>query len=157
MKKNIALLFLTTLFLSCTNHKVQEKKGTLSTDAASMRPDTLKPPRVTLLDTCPPPFVVPIPARPGTVVKQTEKGKEIIPLLPLQHKNAGFYAPMTSYTPQQGLYSSVSCIKKDNAGNLWFGSMGGGVCQGKRIKICQPQLGRPLGNLCSNLIFYVWS
>ena len=129
MKKHIALLFLTTLFISCTHHQVPEKKAVMSKDAAAHGPDTLKPPQVTLLETCPPPLVVPIPTRPGTLVKQTEKGKQTIPLSQPQHKIAGFYAPMTSYTPQQGLYSSVSCIKKDNAGNLWFGSMGGGVCR----------------------------
>ena len=130
MKKNIVFLLLVTLLISCTSHGVKDNKDATPPDVTTtQQSDSLKPPHVTLLDTCRPPEVVPIPVKAGTRIIQSEKGKETIPLLPLQHKTAGFYAQMTNYTPREGVYSSVSCIKTDHTGNLWLGTMGGGVCR----------------------------
>jgi ligand-binding sensor domain-containing protein/serine phosphatase RsbU (regulator of sigma subunit) len=107
-----ALLFV----FACKHETVKEKRDkNLPFEAIGV---VLKanpaPPVVTLLDTCPKPKV--------TVVADAKDSKNA-PVV----KKADFYAPMTTYTAEQGLYSSIGCIFKDREGNLWFGTNGVGV------------------------------
>jgi len=48
-------------------------------------------------------------------------------LTPPEHKAAGFFAHMTTYSSEQGLYGLVPKIICDRKGNMWFGTDGGGV------------------------------
>ncbi len=90
----------------------------------------LKPPVVTLLDTCPP-QTIDVPVKPGgTYTKKTDNGTKKINLLPPIVKPADFYIPMKQYNVEDGLaLSSVTCSYCDKDGNLWFGtSIGGASC-----------------------------
>ncbi|MBU0486424.1 MAG: PAS domain S-box protein, partial [Bacteroidetes bacterium] len=95
--------------------------------------DTLKPPQVVFLDTCPRPLTIAIlETGKKDVVIQTRKGSKIITLEPPQTIQAGFISYMQNYNTEQGLaLSSISWGHKssicDKTGNLWFGTSGGGV------------------------------
>jgi hypothetical protein len=102
---------------------------------ASIKPDTVKspvtitgmPPVVTLLDTCPPPRTITIPAKKqDSFVIKINNSKTVI--RPPETKPADFMVLMQNYNTDQGLaYSAVSSSCVDKSGNLWFGTFGGGV------------------------------
>ena len=73
--------------------------------------DSVAQPKVTVLDTCPPPvtFTTPNPASPALM------------------SPAVFSVNMITYAAEKGLYSLISIIKVDRQGNFWFGTGSGGV------------------------------
>jgi len=125
------------LIFSCS----QKKSGQQNT---SEKKDTLKPPVtivvtapfVTLLDTCPPPLTITIPARKeDSFVLKISNSKTVIHTPEI--KPADFSVLMTNYNTEQGLENSAvqdGCIDKN--GNLWFATFGGGVSRydGKSFK-----------------------
>ncbi|MBW8051024.1 MAG: hypothetical protein FVQ77_11940, partial [Cytophagales bacterium] len=92
--------------------------------------DTLRPPIITIIDTCPPPRTITVPTKPGgSYIIQTPGGPRTIPLTP--PKAAPATQPLsnfTTYDTEQGLaLSGIACGYLDRSGNLWFGTVGGGV------------------------------
>jgi len=92
--------------------------------------DGLKPPIITLLDTCPPPRTIAVPTKTGgSYIKYYKSGPRTIPLIPPEIKTATDpKANFTNFNTEQGLaLSSVARGYMDKKGNLWFGTVGGGV------------------------------
>jgi ligand-binding sensor domain-containing protein/serine phosphatase RsbU (regulator of sigma subunit) len=111
MIKPFFSFLLILIFLSaCTNKPKPERiSHPIQVKGICPAADTLKPPQTILLSSRPGPVNVQIP--------------EKAPATP-----AGFYIPMTKYTTEQGLaLNVVSAGMKDRNGNLWFGTVGGGV------------------------------
>ncbi|MEO6882869.1 MAG: two-component regulator propeller domain-containing protein [Bacteroidia bacterium] len=129
--KTIYVFAFSVLFVfACTHKPAKETKNTTKLFAAigiSPKADTLKPTRITLLDTCPKPRIIAIPTKPTSYTLQTKSGAKTIQLTAPETKPAGFYTPMTTYTAEQGLYSGIVCEYKDKSENLWFGTNGGGA------------------------------
>jgi len=103
-------------------------------------------PKVVLLDTCPKPEIIAIPkVKGGYFIRKTAKGQDTIKLEPaisnylpvisrlangniLQDQSAAGFGFFTTYNTDNGLaLDPVTCGYKDNLGNLWFGTAGGGV------------------------------
>ncbi len=80
-------------------------------------------------DTCPPPRTIAVPETPGGSYIFKTTGEPIeIELAPPEKKPADFFVTMQNYNTEQGLaLSSISCGYRDKEGNLWFGTVGGGV------------------------------
>lgn len=75
-------------------------------------------------DTCPPPFTELIPTTSGTKLKN---GKPVS-YSPPESKPADFLSLMHTYTTDDGLaLDNIACAIMDKTGNLWFGTLGGGV------------------------------
>jgi ligand-binding sensor domain-containing protein/class 3 adenylate cyclase len=127
----VVLLACIALTLSSCNTKQQAKSGPAHqvTAATGIRPgkDTLKPPHVTLLDTCAKPLYVAIPTGERTMMLQRGKETEQLLLKAPECKPAGFQAHITTYSSDQGLYGLISNVMRDSKGNMWFGTDGGGV------------------------------
>lgn len=77
----------------------------------------------------PSPRVLELADKPGGSYQiKTSKGIQSIALLPPQVQEAGFVAHMQHYNTEQGLgLSTVASAYLDKAGQLWFGTNGGGV------------------------------
>ena len=91
-------------------------------------------PNVKLLDTCIKLLVIELPAKGSKVYTvATASGPEKLtsnpPIsIPIKDGEDGGFSIMQKYNTEQGLaLSSVNCGYKDRAGNLWFGTSGGGV------------------------------
>jgi len=85
----------------------------------------LKPPTITLLDTCPQPQSITIPVKTGG--SYISENKRIF-LQPPHVDTLGFYVPMQQYTVENGLVTgAISSSLCDKDGNLWFGSKSGGL------------------------------
>ena len=134
MLKAVLCCAIYTLFCSCNNEPRRQGNDKRIVDAIGIVPreDTLKPARVTNLDTCAPPTVITVPDKPTPAVTPD---KQAYTLDRPGIKPAGFYVPMTTYAAEQGLYSTIKCVKIDRNGNIWFGTFGGGVSRydGKRF------------------------
>ncbi len=128
----LPLIIISSLF-SC----VKQKK-----DENGRRLISFKPPittsssqsQITLLDTCPKPLVMVLPLKGiRNCTIPTSFGSQMISISspemhPLLAGEAGGYTYMQHFDTEQGLaLSTVSCGYKDKIGNLWFGTMGGGV------------------------------
>jgi len=124
---SLVILFIIT---SCSRNKMQEKNSSAKTD--TIQPPVIvaaATPRIIRLDSCPPPVVIPIPAKSVVPFKlQTNESAKTVALFPPETKPVSFIIPTQSYNSSNGLaYSSVSCICQDKKGNIWFGTQGGGV------------------------------
>ena len=120
-------------FFSCSKREKQEKQKkevSFSTPVSI----TASNPVITVLDTCPKPNIVVLPLKGSShLTIQTQQGPRVISLfpkktIPIPAGDAGGYSFMKEFNTEQGLgLSSVSCGYKDKTGNLWFGTMGGGL------------------------------
>lgn len=112
----IALLF----FSSC-NHQNKKNKTDVANAIDNIH-TTLDqiPPSITLLDTCPPPEWAILSEKPVNTHKK----------LKAKSKPARFFFDMPVYNTENGLpLNTILCSYCDNAGNMWFGTDGGGVCR----------------------------
>ena len=158
--KNIQLkthiLFLSAIlliFFSCDQQQKQTQPSAfvpkvVATFAQGItpKPDTLKPPQIVLLDTCPKPQAINVPEKTaGSYTLQTANGprkRELKPPVtrplaivkrgtegePLPDQSPAGMGFFTTYTTAQGLANNdVNSIVEDKSGNLWFGTWGGGV------------------------------
>jgi len=126
----VGIVLISALFFSCANNEVSkpnDNKLPIEATGVSPRTDTLKPVRVKYLDSCPAPLSIPIPTKATKQIIRSEKGDREVMLTPPEHKAAGFFAHMTTYSSEQGLYGLVPKIICDRKGNMWFGTDGGGV------------------------------
>ncbi len=89
----------------------------------------LKPPKTVSLADMPKPITTEVPLEAGKFTTLKENGKETkIALLPPEVKPAVLYYIMRNYTAEDGLaLDYVTASAMDRAGNLWFGTRGGGV------------------------------
>ena len=102
--------------------------------------------KVILLDTCPKPQTILIPKiKGGYIIKKIDNTQDTIILKPLApntlsvvsrlvngtqmpDQSAAGLGFFTTYNTDNGLaLDPVTCGFKDNLGNLWFGTVGGGV------------------------------
>ncbi|HXB12644.1 MAG TPA: two-component regulator propeller domain-containing protein [Bacteroidia bacterium] len=87
----------------------------------------VKAPVAVEIDVCPPVQTIAVPEKAGTNMLAIIGGKTV-QLMPPEPKPAGFSVHMQDYTTDQGLALDAvasSCV--DHFGNLWFGTVGGGV------------------------------
>ncbi len=119
------------LFSSCSDRSNENNKF-IETDN-----DTLIPPVSTIVtnpifpcpNSCPKPTTLSFP-KSGKIEKviQSKNGSKTITLTSPEKKSADFFVPMQNYNTEQGLIlSAILCGYCDKQGNLWFGTMGGGV------------------------------
>ena len=111
---------------------MQPAKQIATTNKTALKPPVTisdKLPQLVMLDTCPAPRKVIIPAKPrGYCLRKSDIGMQKIQSLPPEKKAAGLFVPMQNFNVEQGLaLGSISCIAEDKYDNLWFGTAGGGV------------------------------
>jgi signal transduction histidine kinase/ligand-binding sensor domain-containing protein len=113
MAKYIALFGFVLLLWGCRGQRPDDVAPAAPPVAVGTVPpaDSVLPPRVTLLDTCPAPVTF-------TVANNQA---------PARMSPAVFSVNMITYAAEQGLYSLVYVIKPDRQGNFWFCTGGGGV------------------------------
>lgn len=89
----------------------------------------LKPQEVVELASRPNAQVVEVPkAAGGSYVQKINHEEKKVDLKPPVVKPAGFFYVMPNYTTNEGLVlDAILCGTRDNLGNLWFGTQGGGV------------------------------
>ncbi|MDP1744943.1 MAG: two-component regulator propeller domain-containing protein [Bacteroidota bacterium] len=127
------LLLIIFVFFSCDKKQKQEKQK----KEISFSPPVsinVSSPSVTLLDTCLKPVVMVAPSSGCVELKFPTRDGLKTPTIcsPEKHTffagEAGGYTYMQFFNTEQGLaLSTVCCGYKDRAGNLWFGTLGGGV------------------------------
>ena len=136
----ISLLAVIFIISSCSNEGSENNKINSSENGMRTPPvQTLaKKPITPNPDSCPPPYTIVIPpaikkivvAPPPALPPQTiafNNGK-VLKIVPPETKTADFSVSMKNFNTEQGLaLSSVRCSYMDKAGNLWFGTYGGGV------------------------------
>ncbi len=127
------IIILIFTFSSCSNKQKQEKqkKETFINQPITI---TASQPIITLLDTCPKPFIIVIPTKDSNkyIYPSPIELQEIVihppKSIPILDGEAGGFSFMQNYTAEQGLtLNAVWCSYKDRIGNLWFGTMTGGV------------------------------
>lgn len=113
MAKYVALFGFVLLLWGCRGQRQDDVASAAPPVAMGTVPpgDSVLPPRVTLLDTCP---------APATFTVANEQA-------PARLSPAVFSVNMITYAAEQGLYSLVMAIKLDRQGNFWFCTGGGGV------------------------------
>ena len=124
----LVFIFLSAIF-SC---RVDEQKLQHHPEKVFEKPsvaNNVKPPVVTLLDTCPAPQTIIVPLKAGgTYTIKTDTGTRRISLLPPVSTPADFNIAMKSFNVEDGLaLSSVRSSYCDSNGNLWFGTSSGGI------------------------------
>ncbi len=145
----ILLSLIGTLFFACSTKNKPDGNTVMKQDVFALPkvtflanlPDSIKPKQI-FLNTVPKPLTIGIPFKTGAgYIRQTVGGPKKIKLFPaLTHRfidsithlpieadgqGKGFFS---SYTTDNGLaYDEIYCCFKDKAGNLWFGTNGGGV------------------------------
>lgn len=122
------LLIILFLIFSCSQNNSKkpdapEKKDELTPPVTI----PVKAPKVTLLDTCPPPLTITIPSKKAdSFILKINNSNTVI--RPPEIKPADFSVLMQHYNTSQGLANSAvksGCM--DKSGNLWFATFGGGV------------------------------
>jgi ligand-binding sensor domain-containing protein len=117
------------LFYSCSQNKEPLQKAAMKSDALvapkvtvlAGLPDGGKP-KVYYLDKTPKPLII---LNPKTSVTHSFIDPITHNVIAPEAQGVGFF---TNYNTEQGLaLSSVSCGHCDKEGNLWFGTLGGGV------------------------------
>ncbi len=134
------LLFSVFILSSCSKDTPGNSKTISPGNSMQVQPKRtfVTKPIIPNPDTCPPPYTIVIPVGPPThiVVKPpatppqtlTFHTGQRLKIVPPETKQADFLVTMKNYNTEQGLaLSSVSCSYCDKMGNLWFGSIGGGV------------------------------
>lgn len=126
-----AFIFFMTLsfFSSCISNE-QAKEESEKKEKQFPAPETITiTPAIINTDTCPPPQEIDVPSKSGSsYTLKTKSESKTIALVPTVTKPAGFFAQMKNYTTEHGLaLSGIACGFKDKAGNMWFGTYGGGV------------------------------
>lgn len=123
------VLTLLLFYSSCSTNNTEY------TNDKKIKTDTLEPPVsvvvtnpiVVKLDTCPPPITIKLATTNDAQrsVRRDGSGKKVE--LP-EVRPAEFVAFMKTYTSDQGLpIDMMACVEMDKKGNMWFGTMGGGV------------------------------
>ncbi len=128
LQRQFFLLVILSIVFSCSQNN--PKKLNVSEKKNEWKPPVTiagKAPIVTLLDTCPPPLTINIPAKKqDSFVTKINNSKTVI--RPPETKPAGFIVLMQNYNTEQGLAASaVSGGCMDKSGNLWVATNGGGV------------------------------
>ncbi len=125
------------LLSQCTKSGNSYSPGKPSEETSSIQTNEVKPPIVIAPETCPEPVVIKVPTHgerqlnsnlkppltfPYSLKEHIESGK---PALSPESIGLSFF---TRYTTYDGLpLDGISCSMLDHSGNLWFGTLGGGV------------------------------
>ena len=132
----MAVVFFTTvlLFSSCSKNRNESINGTVkhegkfTSDSEAFSPGVsviISNPIIVNSDTCPLPRNIIIPSSSKTITLNDGK---LLKLDPPVTKPAGFLAVMQNYSTDNGLaLDAISCAVMDKTGNIWFGTVGGGV------------------------------
>ncbi|MDO9187516.1 MAG: two-component regulator propeller domain-containing protein [Bacteroidia bacterium] len=125
------LLLIIFVFFSCDKKHGKQKKDISFSPPVSIIASN---PIVTIVDTCPKPNIIIYSSKDSSLFTiQTHIGPQTghvypIKTIPLLAGEAGGYSFMQNFNTEQGLgLSTIVCSYKDRAGNLWFGTAGGGV------------------------------
>ena len=129
----ILLLLIIFSFFSCDEQQKKEEQKKIISFAPSVTIG-VSPPIINALDTCPKPPTIVVPSKGiSNYTIPTDVGPHLIAVYsptihPVFPDEAGGYAFIQNFSTEQGLgLSSICCAYKDKIGNMWFGTMGGGV------------------------------
>jgi ligand-binding sensor domain-containing protein/serine phosphatase RsbU (regulator of sigma subunit) len=114
---------------SCTSPNAETKKtNKIQTDTLIPPVSvSIKDPIVVKLDTCLPPAIIKLSTKDNIQTILLKNGRRLN-LEPPEVKPADFLSLMQGYTSDDGLpIDMMACGKRDKKGNLWFGTVGGGV------------------------------
>jgi len=117
------------LFYCCSQNQSYHSEAQLKTvPVKSPVVTAVKAPVIIRLDSCSPPRTIAIPTKKGnSSIIDTTTRTRILLQPPLTH-SPNFLIPFQNYHVEQGLAgNAVRCSYVDKSGNVWFGTVSGGV------------------------------
>ncbi len=130
MGRYVALIALFLFMTGCTERQRAvpiNKQLAIKAIGQVITRDSVRPPKVVNLDTCPTPQVITVVNSRFVRGAESSTGAQAQDPATGVLKPALFSVNLTNYGAEQGLYSLVNAIKRDKGGNFWFGTGGGGV------------------------------